>query len=43
MVKSVIASAAGRDSYLDANGAHDGIISMHTLTCLMQEETLAGH
>lgn len=43
MIKKVIVSAAGRDSDLEAGSAHEGIIALQALTCLIKEATLTIH
>lgn len=43
MIKNVIVGAAGRNSDLEAGGAHEGTIVLQALTCLIKEATLTIH
>lgn len=43
VIKNVTASAAGRDSDLEAGSANEGITALQMLTCQMSEAALTAH
>lgn len=43
MIKNVTAGAAGRYSDLEAGSAHEGILALQTISCLIKETTPVIH